>query len=183
MTTQEIELGREVESVALWHECVVSLILGGHSIDGQLVNPVKFKGQYEISATFVSALEPQHSKGSPMYTMVTNGGRAHVLIYYQVVYVSDCPVFKWHVTKKSGCEGKPKQLILKRKVIIMGYIAVLGSDPGPNLHLNAESVLRSEVNIHSNCPLWVKHMLLHACIIIIINDNNNNNCNVILIIY
>ena len=66
----------------------------------------------------------------------------------------------------------------------MGYIAVLGSDPGPNLHLNAESVLRSEVNIDSNCPLWVKHMLLHACIIIIIiNDNNNNNCNVILIIY
>lgn len=37
--TQEIEFGRKVESVAVWHKSVVSLILWFDLINGQFVDP------------------------------------------------------------------------------------------------------------------------------------------------
>lgn len=40
--TQEIEFGRKVESVAIWHKRVVPLILWFDFINGQFVVPKKF---------------------------------------------------------------------------------------------------------------------------------------------
>lgn len=37
--TQEVELGRKIESVAIWHKSVVALILWFDVIDGQFVDP------------------------------------------------------------------------------------------------------------------------------------------------
>lgn len=39
--TQEVEFGRKVESVAIWHKSVVALILWFNVIDGQFVDPTK----------------------------------------------------------------------------------------------------------------------------------------------
>lgn len=39
--TQEVEFGRKVESVAIWHKSVVTLVLWFDVIDGQFVDPSK----------------------------------------------------------------------------------------------------------------------------------------------
>lgn len=41
VTTQEVEFGRKVESVAIWHKIVVALVLWFDVIDGQFVDPTK----------------------------------------------------------------------------------------------------------------------------------------------
>lgn len=41
--TQEIELGRKVESVAIWHKSVVPLIHWFDIINGQFVDPKSVK--------------------------------------------------------------------------------------------------------------------------------------------
>lgn len=39
--TQEVEFGRKVESVAIWHKSVVALVLWFNVVDGQFVDPTK----------------------------------------------------------------------------------------------------------------------------------------------
>lgn len=41
VTTQEVEFGRKVESVAIWHKIVVALVLWFDVIDGQFVDPTE----------------------------------------------------------------------------------------------------------------------------------------------
>lgn len=49
IVTQEIEFGREVESVALWYKRVVSLILWFDIINGQFVDPGKAQNVKKIN--------------------------------------------------------------------------------------------------------------------------------------